>query len=143
MTMIDLDAMGALYRAIDAHISVTTDEMIGIVRYLEDDGWQLTRKPEPVVEPAPEPPVVAMVINPSVFGNLHLWTLSHIAGEAIRITSEEELLFAVHDNHILAEGQTEKEAMAILKDPDSKLWDRQTVMLDGRSYEYLTDNIPF
>lgn len=143
MSMIGLDAMEAIMEATESLYGVSARDMVKMFRHLDDNGWQLIRKPEPIVEPTPEPPVAAMVISPSVFGNLHLWTLSHIAGEAIHITSEEELLFAVQDNRILAEGQTEKEAMAILKNPDSSLWDHQTVMLDGRSYEYLTNNIPF
>ena len=58
MPAIDLDTLEAFTEAVVRnHDDVTPRELVGMLRYLDDNALRISRKPEPLpIEPAPMPP---------------------------------------------------------------------------------------
>lgn len=142
--MIDPEVAIALHDAIDEHINVSTRNLIGILVSLDTHGWQLTRKPEPIVEPVPAQPLVPTVpMTPRP-----AWLPSKIEGLWIDL-GKHGIVPLFHkaeldmwkDGFVIVEADSLADAQRVFNTLPSTTLKR--FELDGKTYEYRSDKIPF
>jgi hypothetical protein len=143
MSTIELDALEAFSVAIHEHgYGASGLDIVRILRNLNDQGWQLTRKPEP------EPVITSVVIkDQELTGARVTWPppgivnlFSIVDDQAKVILSILELKHAMKEGHPLVSASRPEEALRIHSDPDNLL---STLEFSGMNIAYHEDIIPF
>ncbi len=138
MSMIELDALEALIKALDtSDRGWSAESVLTAIRHLDDAGWQLTRKPPP------EEIITSVVMQPDdtkwppagISGHL----FSIVGGQAKVILNRTELEYAASQKRELVAANNASDAIAVYDIKGSI--DHFT--LDGVVYDYRWDNIPF
>lgn len=156
MSTIEFAALDAIGKAVeDQYGSVSFSDALTLIRNLDENGWQLTRKPEPIAVPAP---VEAMMIRPQTAasepltpnsttwppsGITKLWATDFVPDRSafVQIESVFELQRFVERGASLIEALSESDARYAWKQSDEKP-DASFVSNNVR-YQYQSDLIPF
>lgn len=150
MPTIDLDALQALFKAMDnGDLDHSAQDVIDAAFHLYNHGWQITRVSEPLPSlyeeafagPRPERfPAPQQAIEPwPPFGVDKLWIKR--SGSPFEILSREEFLGVLHRMEGYVNARTSEGAALVLGDP-SLATDRCRFTYEGRERSVLSYVIP-
>lgn len=150
ISMIEFEMVEAFALAHEnEEIRMSARDMISVLRNLDYSGWQLTRKPEPIVDPVPaQPPepVEAMVIKPEPRPEwlpikiMGLWGMT-ATGHIMALTLKSDIEVWKRDGLVIVEADSLVDAKRVFNILPSTTV--EYFELDGKTYEYRSDMIPF
>jgi hypothetical protein len=145
MSAIELDALDAFIEASDQIYGMSLKDTIGMIRRLDEAGWQLTRKPEPEQLQAATP-IAEAALNSTAWPpsgiTEKLWaTDMYPDGDKwIQVESVFELFRMTERGASLVEATTLSDAQSFWKSgqrPDSEF------IVGGVKYQYTANQVPF
>lgn len=158
MSTIDLDAFEAFVEAMDDALSASGHDIGKVLRHLDNNGFEIKRKPNLVVNPEPEiDPITRQVLwpvgDPSLAIPSPQWPPRALGTKlwATNMDPEREKIYPVFS---LAELKRVTETGANLIEASSEkdarsFWearsphDESSFTVDGTNYKYIMDQIPF
>lgn len=146
MSTIDIEAMCSLANALsDSGIECEAQRFAAIFSYLDETGWQLTRKDQIIDEvviadrkPHMDQELIGAVRTWPPPGIVNLFSI--VAGQAKVILGITELKYAVKEGRPIVSARRPDEALNMWDDP---VKDRKNMKFDGIEFNYYVDPLPF
>lgn len=155
MSTIDIDGMFALADALEGQsVHASAIDLIRVMQQLGNDGWHLTRKPEPIVETPPTVDINEGIRAddrpewmPSTTNRLFSVRANASWTDVSEIHDEHKLHICVGRGDYIIAATGESDALRIYRDrkPDGSDETRHTYGTGVKQYTYgyLWDEIPF